>query len=473
MPRAMIIGLDCLVPDVLEAPMDTLMPTVAGLARRGIGGVLRSTLPPITVPAWTSMLTGRDPGELGVYGFRNRRSFGYDDLVMANSTSVRLPRLWDRLTSAGRPSIVVGVPQTSPPPAIDGVLVSGFEGPIAGGAYTHPAGLATEIDRVVGEYLFDIPDFRSAGLPDVLRTARLMTERRFTLMRHLVTTRDWDFAMLHEIAPDRMHHCFWRYHDERHPGHPPDSPYRDAIRDYYRFLDERVAELIDAAGPETAVLVASDHGATAMHGGVCVNEILREAGLLTLRAEPDGPTPLTADMVDWSRTRVWGEGGYYARIFLNVAGREPAGIVPREQVPDLIEQIRDLFGVTDLGPAGILRNAVHTPAELYRRVRGIPPDLLAFFGEEKWRAIGSVGFGQRWVRTNDTGVDEANHSRNGMFALAAPGLAAGAPRTASILDVTPTMIDLLGLDPDPTLPGESLLAHQPFALAADRGEVDA
>ncbi|MEH1015940.1 alkaline phosphatase family protein [Micromonospora sp. CPCC 206060] len=445
---------------MLQPPMDALMPTVAAVARDGVGGVLRSTLPPITVPAWTSMLTGRDPGELGVYGFRNRRSYGYDDLVMATSEGVRFPRLWDRLTRAGRPSVVVGVPQTSPPPAVDGVLVCGFEGPVAGGGtFTHPPEFADEVANVVGEYLFDVPEFRSAGLDDVLATAYRMTERRFTLMRHLVTTRDWDLAMIHEIGPDRMHHCFWRYHDPLHPGHQPDSPYRTAISDYYRFLDERVAELIEAVGPDTAVLVASDHGATAMHGGVCVNEILRAAGLLTLHSEPPGPMPLSRDMIDWSRTRVWGEGGYYARIFFNVADREPQGIVPRDQVSALTEQVRALLSRTDLGEPGVLHNQVYTPGELYRRVRGIPPDLLAFFGAEKWRAIGSVGFGQNWVKTNDTGVDEANHSRNGMFALRVPGQAPGAPTTASIMDVTPTVLELLGLAADPTLPGESLLGQ--------------
>jgi predicted AlkP superfamily phosphohydrolase/phosphomutase len=449
-----------MVPDVLRPPMDALMPTVAAVARQGVGGVLRSTLPPITVPAWTSMLTGRDPGELGLYGFRNRRSFGYDDLVMATSEGVRFPRIWDRLTAAGRPSVVVGVPQTSPPPAIDGALVSGFEGPVAAGRpYAHPADLVGEIERVVGDYIFDVQGFRSASLDDVLATAYEMTERRFALMAHLLTTRDWHFAMIHEIGPDRIHHCFWRYHDPSHPAHQPESPYRDAIRDYYRFLDGRVAELLAVAGPSTAVLIASDHGATAMRGGVCVNEILREAGLLTLRAEPPGPTPFTADLVDWSRTKVWGEGGYYARIFFNIADREPHGIVDRAEVPELTRQVRDLLGTADLGEPGVLRNQVYTPGELYRRVRGIPPDLLAFFGDEQWRAIGSVGFGQNWVKTNDTGVDEANHSRDGMFALRVPGMDAAGTRTASIFDVTPTLLDLLGLEPDPTLPGTSLVGR--------------
>ncbi|WP_242910561.1 alkaline phosphatase family protein [Actinomadura terrae] len=460
MSRVLVVGLDCMVPDVLRPPADELMPTVAGVAARGVGGVLVSTLPPITVPAWTSMLTGRDPGELGVYGFRNRRSFAYGDLVQANATMVRAPRVWDRLTAAGRPSVVVGVPQTSPPPPIEGALVSGFEGPVSAGApFTHPASLADEVGSVVGEYLFDVPEFRSAALTDVLSTVYEMTERRFTLMRHLVTTREWDLAMVHEIGPDRMHHCFWHFHDPRHPSHQEGSEHQNAIADYYRFLDGQVASLLEAVGPDCAVLIASDHGATAMHGGLCVNEILREAGLLVLREDPVGPTPLTPDLVDWTRTRVWAEGGYYSRIFFNVAGREPQGQVARSDVPALADEVRALLSVVDLGAEGVVHNEVRTPQELYRRVRGIPPDLLVFFGEEKWRGIGSVGFGQSWIKANDTGVDEANHSRDGMYALAAPGrLAPAESRDASILDVTPTLLDLLGLEGEPDLQGTSFLA---------------
>jgi predicted AlkP superfamily phosphohydrolase/phosphomutase len=384
--RTLVLGLDCLVPDVLSPPHDELMPSVAAISAAGTGGLLESTLPPITVPAWTSMLTGRDPGELGVYGFRNRRTFQYGDLVMANSGAVRHPRVWDRVGAHGGRSIVVGVPQTSPPPGIRGVLVSGFEGPLStDGAYTQPPELAAEVENIVGEYLFDVPQFRNADLDDVIAIVQRMTERRFTLMEHLLRTHPWDFAMLHEIGPDRMHHCFWHHHDPAHPGYLPDSPYADAIRDYYRFLDTRIARLLQAAGDDVAVLIASDHGAKAMHGGVCVNEILRREGLLTLRSEPSGPTPLSPDLVDWSRTLAWAEGGYYARIFLNVAGREPQGRIPRADCDEVKARIREILGRVELGDGRVLRNRVCEPAEVYRKVRGIPPDLLVFFDDERWR----------------------------------------------------------------------------------------
>lgn len=455
--RVLVIGLDCLPPGI---PAE-VMPAVSGIARAGTGGVLRSTLPPITVPAWSSMLTGRDPGELGLYGFRNRRSFGYGDLAYASGSSLRFPRLWDRMTACGRPSVVVGVPQTSPPPALRGALVCGFEGPAdRAGTYTHPPELRREVEDVVGEYLFDVPDFRNTPLGQVRDTACLMTARRFALMRHLLATREWEFAMLHEIGPDRMHHCFWHYHDPAHPRYEKHPEYSDAIRGYYRLLDREVAELVAEAGDDTAVLVASDHGVMPMHGGICVNEMLRAAGLLVLRTEPRSAGPLTADMVQWDKTSAWAEGGYYARIFFNLRGREPNGTVARDAVGGLIAEITDLLGTIDLGDGRILHNQIRRPAELYRRVRGIPPDLLVFFHNEQWRSIGSVGIGREWVCANDVGVDEANHSRNGMFALRAPGMALPAAPEASILAVAPTVLGLLGLPADPTLQGKSLLTPE-------------
>jgi predicted AlkP superfamily phosphohydrolase/phosphomutase len=456
--RVLTIGLDCLPASILEAPLSATMPTVARLAREGLSGRLESTLPPITVPAWTSMMSGRDPGELGLYGFRNRRSYHYDDMVYASSQTVRYPRIWDYLTRAGEPSIVVGMPQTSPPPPIKGVLVCGFEGPLGDGQYTHPPHLRERVEDTVGDYLFDVPEFRLAALDDVIATTYLMTERRFRLARRLLAEEPWRFAAVHEIGPDRMHHCFWRFHDPLHLRHEPTSPYRHAIVDYYRYLDGEVAELLDAVGDDTSVLVASDHGAVAMHGGIRVNEILRQAGLLTLHEEPTGDTPFTPDLVDWSRTSAWAAGGYYARVFLNLAGREHEGVVLPAERRGVTARIVQLLSTIALDDGRVLRNRVHEPRELYARVRGLPPDLLVFFENESWRSVSGVGGGARHVTANDTGADDANHSRAGMYTLRASGGEPGRRRDASILDIAPTLLGLLGHPPERGLTGTDLLA---------------
>jgi predicted AlkP superfamily phosphohydrolase/phosphomutase len=156
-----------------------------------------------------------------------------------------------------------------------------------------------------------------------VREAHEMTKQHFALFRHLLRTHAWDFAMMVEIGVDRIHHGFWQYFDETHHRYQPGNPYQDVILDYYRLVDREVGLTLSELDGETAVLVYSDHGARKMVGGVCINEWLIREGHLTLRTTPASPTRLSMDDVDWPRTKAWGEGGYYGRVFINVRGREP------------------------------------------------------------------------------------------------------------------------------------------------------
>ena len=458
--RCFVLGLDCLGPEVIAPGSLAELPNLSRLVAEGLSGPLESTLPPITVPAWSSMMSGRDPGELGVYGFKNRRSYDYGDLLFATSGMVRFPRVWDFVGRAGGQSIVIGVPQTSPPPPIQGVLISGFESEgvdlADGAAFARPPEIAAEIRSVAGDYLFDVDNFRNIPRQEVLDKAYRMTEVRCRLMAHLLRTRPWDFAMLCEIAPDRLHHCFWSDHDPKHRRHQPGSPYRRAIRDYYRFVDEWIGRLLGELPPGCTFLVVSDHGAKAMDGGVCINEVLRQGGWLALKEEPAEPGPLRPGNVDWSRTRAWGEGGYYARIFLNVQGREPQGIVPFEQRDEARRELTELLRSIALPDGPTLTNRVVWPEQAFRAVRGLAPDLIVLFADLSWRSLGTIGHGRLWLVGNDTGVDEANHAQDGLYLIHGAGVPAG-HRRASILDIAPTLLDILGLEAPGDLAGSSLL----------------
>ena len=121
--KVMVIGLDCAEPSlVLERWRDRL-PVLSGLMDRGVSGRLTSIVPPITVPAWSCMMSSRTPGDLGVYGFRNRSDHTYEGGFIANGASITEPRLWDLVTRAGGSSIVLGVPGTFPPRPLNGVMV--------------------------------------------------------------------------------------------------------------------------------------------------------------------------------------------------------------------------------------------------------------------------------------------------------------------------------------------------------------
>ena len=164
-----------------------------------------------------------------------------------------------------------------------------------------------------------------------------MTRRRFQLARHLRDSRPWDFFMMVEMGPDRLHHGFWQYYDRSTPTTCPAPPTSRASATTTATLDAEIGALIDGLGDDTALMVVSDHGAQSMVGGICVNEWLIREGYLTLKEQPRRPAPVKPDMIDWPRTRVWGDGGYYSRIFLNVRGREPEGVVE----PSEVEALRD------------------------------------------------------------------------------------------------------------------------------------
>ncbi len=292
--------------------------------REGMYGPLRSCEPPITVPAWSVMLSGRDPGELGIYGFRNRADYSYERMRIATALDVPHPRAWDLLGEQGLRSVVVGVPQTYPVKPINGWLVSSFLTPPGARQWTYPASLAREISQVLGgePYEFDVADFRTEDKDRLLESIYRMTEKRFRVLHHLLG-KPWDFSMFVEIGVDRIHHGLWKYMDPTHPKHMPGNPYQNAIHDYYVYLDREIGRLLDRLDGQTRVLVVSDHGAQPMMGGFAINEWLIREGYLVLKEYPDRLTPFIKAEVDWSRTVAWGSGGYYARVHLNVRGREP------------------------------------------------------------------------------------------------------------------------------------------------------
>jgi predicted AlkP superfamily phosphohydrolase/phosphomutase len=455
----MIVGLDCVEPTLVERWRERL-PALSRLIESGAHGRLTSVIPPITVPAWSCMMSSRTPGDLGVYGFRNRSDHSYDGLFIADSTAIRPPRLWDLVGRSGGSSIVLGVPGTYPPRPVRGVLVSCFLTPSLESRYTFPPGLRDEIADVVGEYRFDCTEFRTEDKDDLLRQVYEMTDRRFALAEHLLETRPWQLFAMVEMGPDRMHHGFWKFMDAEHRRHEPGNPYEQAIRDYYVHVDGLIGRLLGHAGADTAVFVVSDHGAKRLEGGIRINEWLRGEGLLATLREPEGVCGLRDVGVDWARTTAWGDGGYYARIFLNVRGREPEGTID----PGDYERARDdLIARLEAMPddrGRPLGTRVYRPEDLYREVNGVAPDLIAIFGDLLWRSVGTIG-GCDGVYTfeNDTGPDDANHAQDGVFIAAGAGIGARGAIDLHLLDIAPTVLELLGLPVPDGMRGRSRLAE--------------
>lgn len=444
--KVAVIGLDCAEPSLVFDQWLGELPNLRALVESGISGRLRSSDPPITVPAWSCMLSSHDPGELGVYGFRNRKDYSYTGLAYANSTAINVDRVWDILGREGKHVIVLGVPQTYPPFPVNGELVSCFLTPDPRkDTYTYPEALRSEIEELVGNYQVDVRNFRSDDRDRILSEIYEMTEQRFAVARHLLETRPWDFFMMVEIGVDRIHHAFWRYMDPTHPKYEPNHRYGSVIREYYHYLDDQIGELVQSFDGETRVFVVSDHGALSMEGAVCVNEWLRQEGYLVLAEEPEGTIPFSKAKVDWSQTRAWGEGGYYCRLCLNVKGREPDGLVDAAEYEALRDEvIRKLEEMTD--PQGkLIGTKVYRPEDLWPSRKGITPDLIVYFGDLAWRSNGSLGHGMIHTFENDTGPDDANHARYGIFVMSGPDVSPGRRDDLKLYDVAPTILNAFEL----------------------------
>jgi predicted AlkP superfamily phosphohydrolase/phosphomutase len=453
----MIIGLDCAAPRILFDDMRSELPVISGLMERGVWGELESCDPPITVPAWSCMMSSKDPGTLGFYGFRNRKDHSYDGMTFATNEKMKHDRVWDILSRDGRHVVVLGVPMTFPPRQVNGEMISCFLAPSIESRYTYPEELRDEIAETVGEYMVDVPNFRTDEKERIMRDIKEMTRRRFALARHLRDTRDWDFLMMVEMGTDRLHHGFWRFYDHDHPDYQPGTRWEEEFRAYYRSVDAEIGQLIEGLGDDTAVLVVSDHGAQSMVGGIQVNEWLQREGYLRLAEQPEGVIPIGQATIDWPNTRVWADGGYYSRIFLNVRGREPEGTVDPADYEALRDELiakLEALGDEQGNPSG---TRVFRPQELYHEVNGVAPDLICYFGNLTWRSIGSLGDGRIQVRENDTGPDDANHAKMGVYVMAGPGMPTAAPERATLFDIAPTVLTAMGYQVPADMQGRSLV----------------
>lgn len=445
-----VIGLDSVPPEILFDKLIDKLPNMGRMYREGAHGKLRTCDPPITVPAWMVMMTGKNPGQLGIYGFRHRRGNAYSDGYIVNSTHVRERTVWDILSDHGMKSIVLGVPPGYPPkPVKNANEVSCFITPSQDKVFTYPAELKDEVLKVAhGNYIFDVT-FRTEDRSILKKELFEMTEKRFDVAEYLAKNKPWDFFMMHEIGFDRLHHAFWKYFDPTHPKFAEGNEYRNIDVEYYSMVDRRIGQLMEIFGEGCATMIMSDHGSKAMKGAFCVNEWLVQEGYLALKKKPTSQVDLEKAEIDWGKTKAWGWGGYYARIFFNVKGREPQGVIDRNDLEkektrftEKVMQIRDDKERT-------MSNQVFEPDKLYGTAIGDKPDLMVYFGGLDWRSAGTLGHGSLYLSENDTGPDDSVHSMDGVFMVSRQGWK---PRKQTLEGlevemVAPTILRMLGLDP--------------------------
>ena len=220
-----------------------------------------------------------------------------------------------------------------------------------------------------------------------------------------------------------------------------------------RTLHQRIEKLIQKktgfkSVSDYVTFVLSDHGSKAMKGAFCVNEWLEREGYLAFKTKPASVVDLDKAEVDWSRTKAWGWGGYYARIFFNVKGREKEGVVdPEELESEKRALAAKVMAITD-DRGRRMSNQVFEPDRLYGTAVGDKPDLMVYFDELNWRSAGTVGHDSIYLSENDTGPDDSVHSMDGVFLMFNPqrNMNSSIIEGAKVEDIAPTLLKLFGID---------------------------
>jgi predicted AlkP superfamily phosphohydrolase/phosphomutase len=465
--RVLVIGLDGAPPELLFGKFASSLPNLRRLLERGVHALFRTTDPPVSVPAWPVMFTGVDPGTLGIYGFRHRIPQTYNDFYVPRSDQLPVPTLWTYASSLGYRVAVIGMPVGYPPPKLNGVAISDFLTPRQARDYVYPPELRDEIEAKFGPFPFDVLK-RAGAREELYEEIVQMTRTHLSVAEDIIGRERWDLIGFHEVGSDRLHHAFQACFDPTHPQYVPGSPFAGVAEEYYRILDEGIGRLIHRAGEDVVTVVVSDHGSVPMHGCFCINDWLAAKGYLAFRRPPATGADLSAAEVDWGQTTAWGAGGYYARIFFNLRGRETHGIVDPTQVPAIRTRLEADLATVRRPDGSPFPVRVLEPAQMYHTVRGDAPDLMLYFDDLRYRSAGTVGHRQLFLPENDINPDNAVHGMDGVYLLHDPTIADGRETaTLRVIDFFPTILRLLGEPIPPHVQGHVVEEALPRPPRAD------
>lgn len=504
--RVLVLGLDGATFDLIRPWVAAgHLPTLGRIMAEGAQGELRSTVPPMTGPAWTTFATGVNPAKHGLYDWIGRDAGTYR-FSARTALDCKSPTLYQRLSRAGRRVCVLNVPMTYPPTPVNGVLVSGMPAPSTKVEYTYPATLHDEIMGAVGDYIL-YPDpgqaYSDSGVDAFLERLYRTTDLRLKTLDYLQSREAWDFAMVVFNGTDTISHAMWKYMDTEHPLHDPQKArkYGDAILAYYQYLDARLAPYVDNLPQDTTLVVMSDHGFGPFHKFIHVNNWLRAEGFMQLRPGwrtrlkstlfRYGFTPmniydllmrmglgvlkrevvrgqgqgllkrlfLSFDDIDWARTEAYSLGNV-GQIHLNVAGREPMGCVQPgaeyEAVRDRI--IAQLSKMKDPETGELIAEHIYKREELYHGPEfEHAPDIVFLPRRLEYFGFGEYEFGSHKIVESMRRGISGTHRMNGIFLAYGAAVQAGAEvRDAALTDLAPTILRLMGETPGAEMDGRVL-----------------
>lgn len=484
------------------------MPFLESVEQRGALGTLETIYPPVTAPAWSSFMTGKNPGKHGVYEFLHRKR-GTLEQIPVNAGMLGSETLWEMMSKAGKRMVVVSVPLCYPPFPVNGTLMSDFLAPMGARDLSYPPELLKEVEDKFGEYLlYHKQVYTKDNVANVLAELEEHTAYRQRVAEYLLKRDPWDFAMVYFEGTDRLQHELWHIIDPTSPMHDAEEAklYGERTRNYYRELDNdvrKLAELALSQDPNTQVILMSDHGFGAIHKFVNFNIWLLREGFLKLKQ--DIPTQLKHSLfnlgftpslgyklsmnfgfanlrlsqgmtnrnqildlvrrgflsfrnVDWKRTRAFSSGNY-GQIFVNLQGREPYGSVTAQEFPQVVEQIgARLLELRDPKTGAPVVAKVYKQSDVFwGEFIDDAPDVV-FSLTENYKALGTLEFASNHVIEPAFG-NSGDHRMDGFVGMLGTDINQGVKiENANIMDVAPTILYLMGLPIPADLDGHVLTA---------------
>jgi predicted AlkP superfamily phosphohydrolase/phosphomutase len=433
--RVVLIGLDG-TPCTLSRRFigDGTMPHLAELVGRGTLLQMDTSIPDISSVAWTSFMTGSNPGRHGIYGFLDLQPDSYK-IYFPNSRHIQSKTLWDVAGSSGRRSVVINVPSTYPAQPLNGVLISGFVA-IDINKATYPAELVPKLKEM--DYRIDVDARKVQQSHDALMDDILTTlDRRIKVLLHLYDKQQWDLFVGVITETDRLQHFFMDAAEDE--GHK----YHSAFKDFYRRVDGFLGQVIERLADET-MMIMSDHGFTPLHRQVYLNRWLIANGYLKLKENARSIEEIEAG----SKAFALDPG----RIYVNVKGKYPNGAVEAADAATLVREIKQgIAEITDNGNQ-IVKNVFERDEIYSGPCLAAAPDLcvLSNYGYDLKGAVNKQELMDREVFTGMHTRDDAT------FFINTPASALR-PDKPHINDVAPTVLDSLGLSAAQGMDGRSLL----------------
>ena len=477
-----VLGLDGATFTLIDAWVDAgHLPNFARLREESVTGDLESTVPEVTVPAWPSFATGRDPTTLDMYGFThfNRQTrendLSHDEFVPG--------KMWDVVDDQGGRSVVFNIPGSYPWQAIDGTIVAAA--PEYKEEYSHPPERWDEVVDLVDGY--KLRNDKNPGSRTYVEESLDLVDKRFEAFEHFVAEEDPNLAVGLIRGTDRVAHHYWG------PESVPPASTDNAIFEVYQRVDEHLGAFLDAHEDED-VIVMSDHGFEKVRRVFAPNHVLEDAGMVSLGESGDATQAALGSLRDLA-SDVLGRVGLLTFARKVVPASTVSNLPTGDQLglDNAISMGRiDWDGTEAVVDQGQKTALVYTFADDSDRVA----DVCDRVQDELQAALDDADLDARFERLDRGGVhtpdmamiletpevhvtsrfdveepvvdvDTSGHARNGVFYARGPSFRDGDIAGAAITDVAPTVLHALGYRPPETMTGDVLDVFAPDAEAAE------